>query len=281
MKVILFISLIVCVARTYSVAQQCCSGKSSSTAQFAMLTKSTAFKKAHAEPLPFTLSEQHGAMITIPCDDGKKANVYEVRAEQPTKNVVVMVHEWWGLNDYIKREADRLHHELGNVTIIAIDLYDGNVATKREEAAAYMSAAKEERIRTILKAVQTYMGNDAHVCTIGWCFGGGWSLQASLQFGNNAVGCVMYYGMPESDTKKLQQLHAPVLGIFANKDKWITPAVVKTFADAMKQLGKQCTIAQYDADHAFANPSNPGYAKEFAEEAHTKVVEFMKKCFAQ
>ena len=263
------------------VAQQCCSAKASSTAQFAMLTKSTSFKKAHTEPLPFSFSEQRGVITSILCNDGVKANLYEVRSTKPTTHYVVMIHEWWGLNDYIKREADRLQQELGNVTVLAVDLYDGKVATKRDDAAAYMSSAKEDRIRAILYGVKQYAGNDARICTIGWCFGGGWSLQSAMMFGNNAAGCVLYYGMPEADSKKLQQLKAPVLGIFANNDKWITPAVVKTFSGNMKQLGKQCTIAQYDADHAFANPSNPGYAKVFAEDAHAKVIEFMKKCFAQ
>jgi carboxymethylenebutenolidase len=83
--------------------------------------------------------------------------------------------------------------------------------------------------------------------------------------------------MPETNPDKLKGLHAHVIGFFGNKDKWITPKVVSDFKDAMKQAGKHLSIHTYDADHAFANPSNPNHDKTATADAHTYEVAFLKK----
>ena len=87
----------------------------------------------------------------------------------------------------------------------------------------------------------------------------------------------MYYGMPETDKTKLATIQCPVTGIFANKDKWITPAVVEQFKADMEAAGKKIYIYSYDADHAFANPSNPKYDKESADDAKKKAIAFLVK----
>ncbi|HTA27613.1 MAG TPA: dienelactone hydrolase family protein, partial [Bacteroidia bacterium] len=110
-----------------------------------------------------------------------------------------------------------------------------------------------------------------------WCFGGGYSLQAAILAGKQAAGCVMYYGMPETDMAKLKTLHCEVLGLFANKDKWINPDVVKTFQDNMKKAGKKLTVKSYDADHAFANPSNPHYDGPSTSDANKMALEFINE----
>jgi carboxymethylenebutenolidase len=97
--------------------------------------------------------------------------------------------------------------------------------------------------------------------------------------GSNMKGCIIYYGMPETDSEKLKQLNGPVLGFFAKKDAWITPEVVQKFESQMKGLGKSITIESYDADHAFANPSNPKYNKEASAQAYKLEIEFLKKNF--
>jgi carboxymethylenebutenolidase len=188
-----------------------------------------------------------------------------------------MIHEWWGLNGYIKQEAEKLQKELGNVNVYALDLYDGKVADNAQDAGRYMGEVKEDRARAIIQGAIDRAGKKAKIYTIGWCFGGGWSLQASLMAGKQGRGCVMYYGMPESDLAKLKKLNADVLGIFAEKDAWITPAVVATFEKNMKDAGKKITVKSYDADHAFANPSNPKYSKEFAEDAHQRALAFFRE----
>ena len=261
-----------------SYSGSCCS-QVSSTVRFASLTKSSSFRAAHPNPRPFTLSAQQGTMIEFTCEDSKSGLAYEVKANVASNKYVFMIHEWWGLNDYIKQEADKLQHELGDVNVIALDLYDGNVATSREQAAKLMSGVNEERVRNIIQGAIKYAGTDARICTIGWCFGGGWSLQTTLMLSSKAAGCVMYYGMPESDDKKLATLTVPVLGVFAKKDKWITVDVVKKFEQQMKSANKSLAVRSYDADHAFANPSNPQFNKEFTEDAHNACVEFFRTRF--
>lgn len=255
---------------TYS----CCS--KTSTAAFAMLSNDESFKASHLSPLPFHFVPAKGRMVSINTRDGNKSSAFEVKADNPTANYIIMVHEWWGLNDYIKQEAEKLQSELVNVNVIAIDLYDGKVAAEADEAGKYMKDAKEERIRAIIVGAIDYAGKEARIQTIGWCFGGGWSLQASIMAGAQGAGCVMYYGMPEKDVERLKMLHAPVLGIFAGKDQWITPEVMNQFDKDMKGINKPVTVKSYDADHAFANPSNPKFDKAAADDAHKMAVEFLK-----
>lgn len=250
----------------------------SATAQFAALTHDRSFVNKHEEPLPFVF-EGKGATVTVKAADGTDCSGYEIKPAKATNNVIFVIHEWWGLNDYIKKEAETLSTELG-ARVIALDLYDGKVATTREDAGKYMQANKPERSKAIIAAFQKYVGTEAKIATVGWCFGGGWSHQASLAVGKQAVGCVIYYGMPEMDAAKLSAMNAPTLGIFAKQDKWITPEVASKFEAATKAAGKSVEIKIYDADHAFANPSNPKFQKEMAEEAHKMVLAFFKKCFA-
>ena len=129
----------------------------------------------------------------------------------------------------------------------------------------------------IIKGAFIYAGAKAKVFTIGWCFGGGWSLQSAIAGGNNVVGCVMYYGMPEKDVNKLKELHCDVIGFFGNKDQWINPQVVDQFKADMKTAGKNLTAYEYDADHAFANPSSAHNNKEAAADAYAKTLAFIKE----
>lgn len=247
------------------------------TTQFALLANDKSFVEKHENPLPFTLQKPAGKSITYKTPDGKTANAYEIKATKETDNYLFVIHEWWGLNDYIKQEAERLHREVGDVNVIALDLYDGKIAKEREQAMQYMQAVDNERAKAIIRGAITYAGNDADIATIGWCFGGGWSLQAALLAGDQAEAAVIYYGMPERDVERLKTLEAPVLGIFARQDNSITPEIVRDFEAKMKEADKDVTIKMYDAVHAFANPSNPKYDKEAAEEAHQLAVEFIKE----
>lgn len=248
------------------------------TTQFAAFTNDQAFVNKHEEPLPVTFQTK-GAAVKVKAADGTECSGYEIKPAKDTKNVIFVIHEWWGLNDYIKQESDKLSEETG-AHVIALDLYDGKLATTPADAGKYMQANKPERSKAIIEAFQKYVGKDAKIATIGWCFGGGWSHQASLAVGKQAVGCVIYYGMPEMDAKKLAAMNAPTLGIFAKQDKWITPEVATKFEAAVKAAGKPIEVKMYDADHAFANPSNPKYGKGMAEDAHKAVLAFLKKCFA-
>ncbi|MBC5773800.1 dienelactone hydrolase family protein [Pontibacter sp. KCTC 32443] len=247
------------------------------TTQFAMLTGNKNFQMKHENPLPFTLENQKGKMVTFKTLDGKTGKAYEIKAAKKTDNYLLVIHEWWGLNDYIKQEAERLATELGNVNVLALDLYDGKIATEREKAVEYVQSVTAKRGIAIINGAIAYAGKDPDIATIGWCFGGAWSLQAAIEAGSKGEAAVIYYGMPERDVERLKNLKAPVLGVFAKQDNSITPEIVQEFEQKMKQADKEVTIKMYDAVHAFANPSNPKYDKQAAEDAHNLAVEFLKK----
>jgi len=276
-KKIKYLLLTLVLFATYGQAQQpsCCTMTTSN--RFALLADEESFRASHADPLPFEYLSSRGKMITLKTGSGGPANAFEIKSEKSTRNFLLVIHEWWGLNDYIKQEAEKLQQELGNVNVLAVDLFDGKVATTADDAARYMKEASEKRIVSILKAALAYAGKDARIETIGWCFGGGWSLQTSILAGAQGTGCVMYYGMPEQDTTKIKALKAPVLGIFASKDEWITPEKVSSFVTLMKKNGKDVQVQTFTADHAFANPSNPNHNKEAAAEAHRMAVSFLKE----
>jgi carboxymethylenebutenolidase len=258
----------------FSFSQSCCSV--STTGDFAMFSADPKFISAHEEPVPFVLKEMKGSMIRFACIDSIQANAYLVKPEKESRKYLFIFHEWWGLNDYIKQEAERIQAELGNVNVIAIDYYDGRVTSNRDSAAKYSMMLRNERVQNIIKGAYKYVGSKADVAVLGWCLGGGWAMQASLLGGKKAKVCVMFYGMPEMDKVKLAPERAKVLGIFATKDDWITKEIVSTFEKNMKDLKKDITIRYYEADHAFANPSNPKYNKEYAEDAHKFAIEFLK-----
>lgn len=253
----------------------CCNA----TEAFAMLGHDPEFLLQHEPPLKPPAGITAGQMISIPSTDGMPVKAYEVKAAKPTKNFLFIFQEFWGLNEFVKKESDRLQADLQNVTVIALDLYDGKVASTREEAVQFMQAVKEERIGNIIAAVYSYAGKKAVVQTLGWCFGGGWSLQAALAGGERNTGCVMYYGMPEKDVEKIKQLHGPVLGIFASKDQWINSDVVREFENNLRSARRSFTIKTYDADHAFANPSNPNYDSIPAQQAYDAALQFLKSNF--
>ena len=188
---------------------------------------------------------------------------------------IFVIHEWWGLNDYIKQETEKLARDLG-INAIALDLYDNKVATTQDEAGKIMQSISKERAESIIKGAFAKVGQDAKVFTIGWCFGGGWSLQSTLIGGKQSAGCVMYYGQPEKNVDRLKTLNTDVLGIFGNLDQWPSPQVVDEFAANMEKAGKKLVLKRYEATHAFANPSNPKYDKAATEDAYKNVMAFLK-----
>ncbi|HVB03515.1 MAG TPA: dienelactone hydrolase family protein [Chitinophagaceae bacterium] len=256
----------------------CCNkpGPSATTA-FAMLGGNKEFLFAHAVPLPFILAHKTGKEIRFPTPDGRTGGGYFIKAAHPTHNYLLVFHEYWGLNDYIRQMAQKLGMDIGHINVLALDLYDGKVATTPEMAGKYMQAVKDIRARAIISGALKYAGKDARIYTIGWCFGGGWSLQATLMAGSQAGGCVMYYGMPEKDVDRLKTLHADVLGIFANKDAWINPTVVNQFVTNMAAAHKTLIVKRYNADHAFANPSNPHHDESATTDAYKATLAFFRE----
>ncbi|MDX2173582.1 MAG: dienelactone hydrolase family protein [Bacteroidota bacterium] len=273
-KLIVVLSLFIILN---SFSQRSCCSKFGPTETFAMLTQDKKFINTHLEPLPFVLENQIGKDISFKTSDGKEGYGYEIKAEKVTANYVFVIHEWWGLNDYIKQESEKIAKTLGNVNVIAIDLYDKKVATNRDSAGKYMQSVKTDRAEIIIKGVISYVGKKANIATIGWCFGGGWSMKTALLAGKQSNACVMYYGMPEEKMEKIKTLNAPVFFVWPTQDQWINKEMVTKFETNMKTAEKSLEVKSYNADHAFANPSNPKYNREFADDAFKNSMSFIKK----
>lgn len=250
------------------------SNKQQNTDQFASLGKDDSFKQAHRQPGDFKLEDGQGEMITYPVTGGKAANAYYIKAEEESSTYIFVIHEWYGLNEYVKKESEKLGGQYPGANILALDLYDGKVADNRDQASEYMQQVDNDRAFAIIRGASEFSGKDARIGTIGWCFGGGWSLQAALKLGNKAKACVIYYGMPIMDVEKLKDLNAPVLGHFAKQDDWITPEKVDQFSQVMSKAGKRLTVHSYDAAHAFANPSRDVYKEDAAEVAWARTINF-------
>ncbi len=258
----------------YAFGQSCCFVTKD---EMQLMASNKAFQRSHKLPKPYHhVSQAGGEMITFSTPDGQQANAFFIKAAKPTNYTLFVFQEWWGLNDHIKREAEHFYTTLGNVNVLAIDMYDGKVATTREDAGKYMGGANPLRLENIIKGAIAYAGPQAKIATVGWCFGGGLSLKASILAGSQAAACVMYYGMPVKDVDQLKTLNADVLGLFAGKEQWISPKVVAEFEANMKLAGKGIQTKIFDAEHAFANPSNPAYDKVATEEAWNLAINYFK-----
>ncbi|GGB85416.1 dienelactone hydrolase family protein [Dyadobacter sediminis] len=240
------------------------------------LAANPAFQALHEIPVPFNY-QGNGEMISFPTPDGKPASGFLIKSPKKSDKWLLVYQEWWGLNDHIKQEAAKLHKDLGDVNVLALDMYDGNVGTTREEAGQLMQNASADRLASITKGGLNYAGKNAQIASIGWCFGGMLSLQSAIASGKQVAGCVMYYGRPEQDVEKLKTLQTDVLGIFGSQDQGINPEVVAKFEKDMKAAGKQVTIKMYDAVHGFANPSNPKYDAAATEDAYKLSLAYLKK----
>jgi carboxymethylenebutenolidase len=190
---------------------------------------------------------------------------------------VILIHEWWGLNDNIKSMARGLASH--GYVVMAVDLYAGQVATTPDGARQLLlSFDTQKGISNIDSAVsllkQNY--NVDKVATIGWCFGGSQSLNYALS-GNKIDATVIYYGQPVTDSIKLSAIKWPVLGFFGEKDQSITVDKVKEFKSALDNIGVKNEIHIYPGlGHAFANPSGATYAPEETKDAWNKTLSFLE-----
>ncbi len=249
----------------------------SATEKFAVLASNKKFNRDHPSPQAYVHETQAGGkMIKLKCADGVEANAYYIEAKVKSNNWIFVFQEWWGVNDHIKREAENFYNDLGNVNVIALDMYDGKLATDPQNAGKFMGEFKQARGNEIVKSAIAFAGPSAKIGTIGWCFGGGQSMQAALTAGTQAAACIIYYGQPEDNLDRLKTLNCDVLDIWPTQDKWISKELTEKFQKNMAEAGKKLTVKSYDADHAFANPSNPKYNKEFGADAYKHSLEFFK-----
>jgi carboxymethylenebutenolidase len=195
---------------------------------------------------------------------------------------VVMIHEWWGLNDNIRNEAQKLAKE--GYVVLAVDLYYQQIAQTPEEARELVGSIDQEQATKNMQAAVGYLQNVekvSNVASLGWCFGGGQSLQLALA-ADKMDATVINYGRLVTDKEELSVIHWPVLGIFASEDQGIPVTTVREFESSLNDLGVDNEIHIYEGtDHAFANPSGDRYNKEAAEDAWGKTITFLNKNLKQ
>ncbi|KYG10303.1 dienelactone hydrolase, partial [Sorangium cellulosum] len=208
---------------------------------------------------------------------GTKAYLSLPKDAKPPIPGLVVIHEWWGLNEHIKHWTDRLAED--GYAALAVDMYGGKVATTPDDAMAAMKAVDEAKGLEVVRAAHRFLSTDARISaprtgSIGWCFGGAWSLKLALNE-PELDAAVIYYGRLVTDPAQLKAIKAPVLGVFGNQDKGIPPEVVNEFDKALHDAGVEHQVLRYDADHAFANPSGERYDTKAAADAWEKVRQFL------
>jgi carboxymethylenebutenolidase len=189
---------------------------------------------------------------------------------------LIVIHEWWGLNDNIRSVARRLAGE--GYVALAVDLYGGHVAETPDEAMKLVRAVDQDAARANLRAAYHYLaGRSANrIGVIGWCFGGGWSLQTALLFPDSLDAAVIYYGHLVTDAKALADLRVPIQGHFGAEDTSIPVDQVHRFGQMLDSLGVTEHMYVYQgAGHAFANPSGTRYVKAAADTAWTRTLAFL------
>ena len=220
--------------------------------------------------------------------DGQGVNGYYAYPQDAIEPLpgILAIHEWWGLNENIKAMARRLAGE--GYQVLAVDLYNGQTADTPQQASQLVQQVANNPFgaeANITKAYN-YLTEEKQakaVGSIGWCFGGSWSLETALLFPQELNAAVIYYGgqIGEATAEELSTLEMPILGIFGAEDSSIPLETVEEFESSLNQLDKAAEIQIYDnAGHAFANPSGQNYVPEAAEEAWTATIEFFNQYLA-
>jgi carboxymethylenebutenolidase len=203
--------------------------------------------------------------------------------QQEPMPAVIMIHEWLGLNEHIKNQADILAKE--GYVVLAVDLYRGEVAADSNRAMELTSSVRNNSASAIdnLQSAVNYvksleMVDGSRIASLGWCFGGDWSLQLALNSSENPLAAtIVYYGRPVTDTASLSSISWPILGIFGDQDQAIPVESVKQFTSALNASGVTNEIYLYEGvGHAFANPSGDNYAPKETADAWQKTIGFLR-----
>jgi carboxymethylenebutenolidase len=191
---------------------------------------------------------------------------------------IIVIHEWWGLNDNVRAMADRLAGE--GYMVLAVDLYGGETAESPAGARALMLEVVEdpnsanENIRAAYEFLT--IAGAPRIGSLGWCFGGGWSLNTAQLFPDELDAAVIYYGQVTDDDEKLRPISTPILGLFGAEDTGIKVESVESFRAALERLRKNHEIRIYPGvGHAFANPTGTNYNAEAATDAWARTLEFL------
>ncbi|MBV8085847.1 MAG: dienelactone hydrolase family protein [Chloroflexi bacterium] len=216
-----------------------------------------------------------GSMIDVKRADGGICKGYLAEAGRGKPGIVV-IQEWWGLNDQIKGIADRF--AAAGYNALAPDLYKGRVTQKPDEASHMMSGldfvgASDQDIAGSVKHVA---GLSRKVGVMGYCMGGALTIAAAARVPGIACG-VPFYGIPPKELADPARIKIPIQGHFANKDDWCTPKLVDEFEKAMGASGSKPEIYRYDAAHAFANEKSAAYDASAAKQAWNRMMQFLGK----
>jgi carboxymethylenebutenolidase len=194
---------------------------------------------------------------------------------------IVVIQEWWGLNDWIKEQTTRLANK--GYVALAVDLYRGRVASSPDEAHELSRGLPEDRAVADLEAGFAMLAarddvDPARIGSIGWCMGGGYSLELATHEPKLRA-AVINYGRLVTAPAKLDAIHAAILGNFGDADRGIPAADVRAFESQLKERKKDVDIKLYPgAGHAFMNPNNKaGYAAESANDAWARVDSFFAR----
>ena len=239
----------------------------------------TAIALVEPEVLVATESVEY---VTI---DGQPINGYYAYPQDVTEPLpgILAIHEWWGLNENIEAMARRLAGE--GYQVLAVDLYGGQVAETPEVAKQLVQQVANNPFSAEANITKAYNylveeKQAPQVGSIGWCFGGSWSLETALLFPQELDAAIIYYGgqIGEATAEELSTLEMPILGIFGAEDSSIPLETVEEFESSLQQRSAETEIIVYeDAGHAFANPSGQNYVPEAAEAAWEETTEFLNK----
>src|SRR5690348_6739148 len=223
-----------------------------------------------------TLIEPH--MMTLQRGADKVSGFLAVPRHPGRHRAVIAMHEWWGLNDWVKEQATNL--AANGYVAFAVDLYQGNVATNPSEARKLKRGLLDELVLRAMRASFEYLTDrpdvdPTHIGSIGWSMGGSYALQFAIHEPRLAA-CVVNYGALPTDPVAIQHIHAQVLGMFGALDRGIPPGTVRAFEQGMRAANKSVEIKIYHgAGHGFQNPDNTrGYRPGPAADAWSRTLAF-------
>jgi carboxymethylenebutenolidase len=194
---------------------------------------------------------------------------------------IIVVHEWWGLNDGVRAMADRIAAQ--GYIVLAVDLYGGKTAMSPTDARELMLSVVEnpDSANSNIQSAYEFLNEVAgapKIASLGWCFGGGWSLNTAMLYPDGLDAAVIYYGQVTADEDLLRPINVPILGLFAEEDRGIPVDSVRAFEGALENLRKDYEIEVYPGvGHAFANPTGNNYDADTAELAWDRTMEFLER----
>ncbi|MEM9949747.1 MAG: dienelactone hydrolase family protein, partial [Cyanobacteria bacterium P01_D01_bin.36] len=272
-------------ASTGASAQQEATSSSNNTAADPLLTEHDGDKPT---PTPIAVAEPAvpvtAQTVTYASVDGQDITGYLAQPETPASEnlpAIITIHEWWGLNENIEAMARRLAGE--GYTVLAVDLYGGEVATEPENARELMRGVMDEPgpAQDNLFQASEFLKNEYNATalgSIGWCFGGNWSLRTGLLLSSELDAMAIYYGQLILAPEALDALDMPIIGFFGEDDSSIAVDDVNNFEQVLNDLGKDADINLYPGvGHAFANPSGQNYDAAAAEDAWDKTTAFFQE----